>query len=168
MADLQSQSDEPLTKDEMDRYQAQLVDEVSVLQVQQVQLLTELIERHAVKQVYIEGFCIGHESSFERIIGEWAETERRLVELKADVTDFGDDERAKPLAKAIRGIERELSLEKAHYGAAAQLWHAGTLEKVLPCEDESLLDAAKPIADDGTYRENAAAIEAREDFWFPL
>ncbi|MEX0805830.1 MAG: hypothetical protein WD688_21305 [Candidatus Binatia bacterium] len=34
----------------------------------------------------------------------------------------------------------------------------------MPCEDETLLDAAKPIADDGMYREDAAAIEAREDF----
>lgn len=163
-ADLHSQSDDPLTNDELNRYQTQLVDEVSVLQVQQVQLLTQLIDNHGVNQVHLEGFCIGQEASFKRIIGEWTETERRLAELKAGVADFGDDERAKPIAAKIQEIEDGLNLEKAHYGAAGQLWHDGFLEKVLPCEDERLLDAAKPIAADGTYREDAEAIEAREDF----
>lgn len=164
LADLQSQSDEPISAGDMDRYQQRLIDEVTELQRQQVELLTALVKRHGLKHVHIEGFCIGQESAFERIVSKWTDTERRLVDLKADVAEFGDDERAKPLNKAIRDIEKELRLDKAHYGAAAQVYQQGALERVLPAEDATLLDAAKPIADDGTYREDQVAIEAREDF----
>lgn len=67
-----------------------------------------LIDKHSLKRVHIEGYCIGQEEVFERIIGEWTSADQRLEFLKIDVANIDGNELAKPLAGIIHDVECEL------------------------------------------------------------
>jgi hypothetical protein len=144
--DLRDQSDKPISDDEIDRHYEEFLNTVEKVQREQIKLLRELIKKHKLKHIYLEGFSKEELPAFQK----------RIEVLR-------DAEKKKP--KGDSPIELlilyQLRLDLLEVGASGRLMIDGVIE-VLPAEDAVWLEKANPVKD-GKVQFNSEINENRED-----
>jgi hypothetical protein len=153
-ADLRSASTEPLSDDEITRRHGELLDEVELIQQQQIALLRTLVQKHALKRIYVEGLAEKEEFIFDAKVSALRKVGLELVELKKEkeqLLALGDpDEDTLRIIDGIKEIESQHRSDLLHLGAAGRLLLNGEIEGVLPLEDADAHAASNPVSDDGS------------------
>lgn len=166
-ADLRSQSEAPLSDQEIDQRYDEFLGEVELVQKQQMALLRALIEDHGLNRVHFEGVTEETQKSFEakvsalRKVGQKVEA---LRDAKEEMVAKGNLESSQQrLAQMIEEMEEEYRRGLLQIGAAGRLLMEGDIEAVLPLEDADAYAAANPVKADGSVTLDEERIEARQD-----
>lgn len=156
-------TDTALNGEELERAYIQHLSDVEAVQSQQRKLLQYLVERHALRTVYLEGISSETLNSFESTLDLILKDRRTVASTRSlladnavqSVLDDTDIDPADLLSSSVA-----LRLNYLQIGAAGQLALDGRI-CIMPAEDEAAYQAADPLAS-GEYRFDAAANERRE------
>lgn len=146
-ADLRSQSEGPLSDDEIDRQYASFLDEVEAVQQEQMEFFRHLIQQHGLRRVYYEGFSKAELPAFRQLVTALNRFERRKLKGETAIEQF---------------LLYEYRNDLLRLGAPGRLLMSGELDEVLPVEDAGLLKAANPVQQDGSVRLDEEIIRSRE------
>lgn len=146
-ADLRTEIGKSQSDDQIDKEYLSFLDDVKAIQKEQADLLRQLIKKHGLKAVYIEGLTKKNHEGTMKFINTMKDYEA--------TRQPSDD----PIDRLIEA-QHQLNLLEA--GAAARLVMTGELKTLLPAEDSKAMEAANPVRADGSVVFDKKADEARE------
>lgn len=165
--DLRSGSDQSISDEEIDRLHRDHLAEVEKVQRQQLVVLRILVQKHGLRQIWIEGLIDRDLLIFDAKISALRTVGQRLVDLRRqrdELLDEGEpDEDVQKIIAGIEEVEQQYRRDLLQIGAAGQLLLDGEIDAVLPLEDADAYAAANPVGDDGAVTLDQEKIEARED-----
>ena len=150
-ADLKANTGKPLTDDQIKEKYWAFQDDLKAIQNQQIVLLRQLIKKHKLKSVYIEGLT---EKNKKEVMGA-------IESLKEYEKNKADPNWSPPLSRGF--LELFARQDKLELGAAGQLVVKGELDTLLPAEDSKAFEVANPVRSDGKVIFDKMADERRED-----
>jgi hypothetical protein len=155
----------------------ELLLEVEGVQAEQIAVLRCLIRHHGLRRVYCEGLTTAGLTNYGEQIRVLREMEaEQIPALKKQLADVREllgsmkgKESTDRYTKAA-GIEAEIvgmlndhRVRLLELGAAGRLLIAGELEDVLPLDDETALDASRPVTPAGRVKLDKEKVRAREE-----
>jgi hypothetical protein len=145
-------------EDTLDERHAADVAKVERAQAEQLEMLSTLVDKHGVKEVWRHSLCEDDMPSFAKVFQSLTSNEESLATLRSVAEQDPEDQELKA---SVASCEASLKDGMLAIGAAGILAKEKKL-RLLPAEDKEARNAANPLRPDGTVVYDAEKIEARQ------